>query len=77
MCFVHPSHLSRKFKQDTGVSIKYYYQSIRIERAKYFLKTEGLSIEEISWLAGYEDSSYFTRVFKNLMNMTPSEHKKT
>lgn len=70
------SHLSRKFKQETGFSITGYQQMLRIKQAKYLLKTENLSIEEISWLVGYDDPSYFTRVFKKESGMTPTQFRK-
>ncbi|WP_156291808.1 helix-turn-helix domain-containing protein [Oceanobacillus salinisoli] len=75
MTFTHPSHLSRKFKQETGLTITGYQQMLRINRAKFLLKTETLPIEEISWLVGYEDSSYFTRVFKKETGYTPTQYR--
>lgn len=57
-CSIHPSHLSRKFKQETDQSITVYLQQIRINKAKHLLANENLSIEEIAWMIGYEDSSY-------------------
>ncbi|MDQ0256705.1 AraC-like DNA-binding protein [Evansella vedderi] len=76
LCFTHRSHLSRKFKQETGTTITMYQQKIRMEKAKYLLKHEKMSIEEIAWTVGYEDSSYFTRVFKKELGITPSQFLK-
>ena len=69
--FTHPSHLSRKFKQETNMTITAYQQKIRIHQAKHLLKNENMPIEEIAWMVGYEDSSYFTRVFKQETGYTP------
>ncbi|MRH43230.1 AraC family transcriptional regulator [Aquibacillus halophilus] len=74
LCFTHPSHLSRKFKQETSMTITAYQQMLRIEEAKYLLKNENVSVEEIAWLIGYEDSSYFARVFKKETGCTPSQY---
>ncbi|MBU8906523.1 helix-turn-helix domain-containing protein [Desertibacillus haloalkaliphilus] len=74
-CYVHPSHLSRKFKQETGMTVKEYQQKIRIERAIEILDNEKLSVEEVAWFIGYEDPSYFTRVFKNKTGLTPSDYR--
>ncbi|WP_010281411.1 helix-turn-helix domain-containing protein [Bacillus timonensis] len=71
----HASHLSRKFKEETGYTITSYQQMLRINQAKYLLKSEKLSIEEISWLVGYDDPSYFTRVFKKESGMTPTQYR--
>lgn len=73
--FTHPGHLSRKFKQDTGKTIIGYQQMLRIERAKYLLENNNLPIEEIAWLVGYEDTSYFSRVFKKEIECTPTEYR--
>ncbi|WP_138420109.1 AraC family transcriptional regulator [Aquibacillus sediminis] len=75
LCNTHPNHLSRKFKQETNKTIIGYQQMIRIDKAKHLLKNESLSIEEIAWLIGYEDSSYFSRVFKKETGFTPSLYK--
>ncbi|UJL46974.1 helix-turn-helix transcriptional regulator [Virgibacillus sp. NKC19-16] len=75
LCFTHPSHLSRKFKQETDMTITGYQQMIRINKAKHLLKNESISIEEIAWLVGYEDSSYFSRVFKKETGKTPSQYR--
>lgn len=73
--FTHPGHLSRKFKQDTGKTLVSYQQTLRIERAKYLLDTENLPIEEIAWIVGYDDASYFSRVFKKEVGCTPTEYR--
>ena len=73
--FTHPSHLSRKFKKETGKTVIGYQQMLRMNRAKYLLESENLPIEEISWFVGYEDSSYFSRVFKKEFGYTPTEYR--
>ncbi|WP_158591791.1 AraC family transcriptional regulator [Oceanobacillus halophilus] len=75
LTFTHPSHLSRKFKQETGLTITGYQQTLRINQAKYLLRSENLPIEEIAWLVGYDDSSYFTRVFKKETGSTPTQYR--
>ena len=75
MLFIHPSHLSRKFKKETNMTITAYLQKIRIEHAQYLLKNKNMPIEEIAWLVGYGDSSYFTRVFKQQTGHTPSQYR--
>lgn len=73
--FTHPGHLSRIFKKDTGKTIIGYQQFLRIDKAKYFLDNDNLPIEEVAWLVGYEDSSYFSRVFKKEVGCTPTEFR--
>ncbi|MEH7304063.1 helix-turn-helix domain-containing protein [Neobacillus drentensis] len=72
---IHPSHLSRKFKEETKITLTAFQQMLRIKEAKHLLKTENLSIEEIAWTIGYDDPSYFTRVFKKETGRTPSQYR--
>ncbi len=69
-------HLSRKFKSETGVSLNQYINSVRISRAKDLLKKPFNSITQVAGLCGYNDSNYFTEVFKNLTGQTPLKYSK-
>ena len=71
----HPSHLSRKFKEETMMTITAYQQMLRINQAKHLIKTENLSVEEIAWTIGYDDPSYFARVFKKETGRTPTQYR--
>ena len=73
---VHPSHLSRKFKQDTGLTIIDYVNQKRIEEAKLHLQAGSATITDIALIVGYNDLNYFTRVFKKLTGQTPSQYMK-
>ena len=53
ICHTHPGHLSRKFKQETNMTITAYQKMLRINKAKHLLKTEHLSIDEVAWIVGY------------------------
>jgi AraC-like DNA-binding protein len=71
----HPSHLSRKFKDETKMTLTAFQQILRMKQAKHLLKTENLSVEEIAWTIGYDDPSYFARVFKKETGSTPSQYR--
>lgn len=73
--FIHPSHLSRKFKQETNMTITAYQQKVRIDNAKHLLSNDSIPVEEVAWMVGYEDSSYFTRVFKRITGYTPTQYR--
>jgi YesN/AraC family two-component response regulator len=47
----------------------------RIEKAVEFIKQSGLNLTEVSYLVGYEDYTYFSRVFHKIMGVSPSEYK--
>lgn len=71
-------HLCRKFKEATGVSIVDYIQRCRIERAKELLKKPGdRYIFNIAREVGFNDASYFNRIFKKYTSFTPNEYQKT
>ncbi|MGM9803276.1 MAG: helix-turn-helix domain-containing protein [Muribaculaceae bacterium] len=49
--------------------------SIRIERAQRLLKSSNKPVSEVATECGFEDSSYFVRVFKNTLGMTPTQYR--
>ena len=73
---VNPSHLSRKFKEDTGMNITEFINQKRIEEAKLYLKRGNISITDIAFMVGFNDLNYFSKVFKKLTSVTPSQYAK-
>ncbi|MCQ6278792.1 helix-turn-helix transcriptional regulator [Bacillus sp. EB600] len=73
---VNPSHLSRKFKEDTNTNIIDYINHKRIDEAKLYLQRGNTSVTEVAFLVGYNDHNYFTRVFKKITSITPSQYMK-
>jgi len=65
------SHLSRKFKKVIGIGINEYITSVRITNAEKLLREKAYSITEISEMCGFNDSNYFSSVFKNMKGVTP------
>ncbi|TXK84595.1 helix-turn-helix transcriptional regulator [Paenibacillus sp. N3.4] len=54
-----------------------YLIGIRMETAKQLLETGTLSVTEVGARVGYEDSKYFSQLFKKCTSLTPSEYQKT
>lgn len=71
---VSPSTISRKFKEETKMNINDYINHQRIEMAKYHFEEGYESITEVSYKTGYNDSSYFTKVFKKFAGVLPKEY---
>lgn len=69
------SYLSRRFKQETGVSISEYVANLRCEHAAEMLQSTAIPIQDISSFVGYLDSNYFVKVFKKKYNLTPSQYR--
>ncbi len=67
---------NRRFKSATGESVNGYLQLLRIDFAKKSLINTQLSFEDISLESGYENISYFRRIFKKHTSLTPSEYRK-
>ena len=72
---LNPSYFSSIFKKEVGVSFSNYLNKIRIEQSKLLLKNTDSSIVEIALEVGFEDQSYFSKVFKNLTKMTPKQYR--
>lgn len=70
------STLTRTFKEATGLSPIEYHLRIRIKKAGEILCSSNLSITEIAGRTGFDDSNYFSRQFKKIMDISPLEYRK-
>lgn len=68
--------LLNDFKKHTGQSINHYLIGLRLNMASTLLRDTELSIEEICERTGFSDISYFSKVFKKGINLTPSEYRR-
>ncbi|MBQ6824539.1 MAG: helix-turn-helix domain-containing protein [Clostridia bacterium] len=75
-CAVHPQYLGRLFTKHTGERFHQMLNRIRIERAKHLLHKTDYTVLEIAMLCGYENVTYFNRLFKRDCGMTPREYRK-
>jgi len=66
-------NLKRRFSQATDISINKYVQEVRVDKAKKLLLATEESIKNISFEVGYENDSFFSRLFKRKTGMTPSK----
>jgi signal transduction histidine kinase/AraC-like DNA-binding protein/CheY-like chemotaxis protein/ABC-type xylose transport system substrate-binding protein len=67
--------LYRKVKAVLGLNVNDYILSVRMQKAKYLLLNEDLTISEISFKVGFSSQAYFSTVFKSKIGFTPSEFK--
>lgn len=74
--YINKSYLSLQFKHELGITFTDYLNSIRIKVSKDLLSTTNLSILDISLYSGFEDQSYFTKVFKKIEGCMPKEYRK-
>ena len=71
------SQLNRKLNGLIGKTLGYTLRLFRFHKAKILLKTTNLTISEVSFQAGFNSPSYFTRKFKAAYNMTPSNFRES
>ncbi len=70
-------YLSRSFKEVTGYGINEYVNILRTKRAKQLLEETTLSVSEIAGMTGYESITYFEKIFKTYMTVSPLKYRKT
>jgi len=67
--------LERRFKQATGVTPLRYLQQLRVETAKRLLEEGTQTFNEITYQVGYEDISFFRKIFVRLTGLRPREYQ--
>ncbi|MDR0197732.1 MAG: response regulator [Oscillospiraceae bacterium] len=71
----NPSHLSRTFKKETGEAVVEYINRTRIEKAKELLTFTDMMAYEVAEAVGFNDSTYFSLVFKKITGVSPKDYK--
>lgn len=72
----NPSYLSSYFSQHLNKGFSDYLTDIRINKAKELLNNDDLSIADVGSMVGYQDHSYFCKVFKKKTKQSPSRFRK-
>lgn len=72
---ISTSHLSRIFREHTGVTLVEYLNVRKVEECQYFLRTTNKAISDISSSFHFCNQSYFTRIFKKYTGITPKQYR--
>lgn len=72
---LNPAYFSTLFRQSTGSTFKEYLNMVRIEESKRLLANTDYSIIDIALATGFEDQSYFSKVFKKYTGLTPKQYR--
>jgi two-component system response regulator YesN len=70
------AHFSKVFKEETGQGFVHSLNQIRVERSKDLLRDHSISLAAITEMVGFEDQSYFTKVFRRHTGMSPGQFRK-
>ena len=72
----HTPYMSKRFKQETGVTFSEYLKHVRIDASRRLLINTDKSVAEISELVGYMDTTFFHNTFRTIVGCTPLEYRK-
>jgi len=68
-------YFSTVFKEEMGENLSNYLNRLRIEKAAAMLITTNMPISEVARICGFEDQSWFSKIFKNNTNLTPGKYR--
>lgn len=71
-----PSYFSNLFLKRTGYAPLSYFNQIKIQKACQFLDFTDMKVNQVCYRVGIEDAYYFSRLFSQIMGMSPREYKK-
>lgn len=74
---ISPFYFSKLFKEETGENFIDYVTMARMQKAKDLLRDQSKSIKEISAETGYADPNYFSKLFKKIVGLTPTEYRES
>jgi len=75
--YMNPSYFSRLFKKETGETFIEYVNKMKVHRAKELLDQTNLPVAKICEALGYDNHSYFIKMFKTVAGVTPQEYRGT
>jgi two-component system response regulator YesN len=73
---VSPAHLSRLFAEHLKTNFIDYVTALRINEAERLFKESLITVKEAAYAVGYQDPNYFSRTFKKIKGILPTEMKK-
>lgn len=73
--YFSPAYFSRVFKEEMNESFSVYLNRVRIAKSKTLLLHRDLRLADIAMMVGFEDQSYFTKVFKKMEGITPLRYR--
>ena len=72
-----PIYISKLFKEQLGINYITFLTECRLEKAKKMMLNPEKSLKEITFEVGYQDPNYFSKVFKRIIGVSPTEYRKS
>ncbi len=69
------TYISRIFKEEMNVTLSKYINKTRIEKSKILLLDCSLSLTDVATLVGFEEQSYYTKIFRGFTGMSPGKYR--
>lgn len=73
--YLSRSYLSSLFREETGQTLFSYINQVRVEKSKLFLMDPSISLASVAAMCGFEDQSYFTKVFRKITSLSPKQYR--
>lgn len=73
---IHPVHLSRDFSKYFNSSLGEYIRKLKVQKSLQLISEKSLDLTSIAFECGFSDQSHFTRCFKEINGINPSEYRK-
>ena len=77
LCDLSPFQFSRRFKKEQGLTFRDFVVKVRIQRAAELMSHSAVSVTEAAFVVGFNDLSYFSRMFRRQLGVTPSHYRRT
>lgn len=76
LCFYSNSHFMKYFKRYMGMPFTQYLNDFRLEKAGVLLRTTSMTVTAVAQRCGFDNISYFNRLFKGKYHMAPGEYRR-
>lgn len=73
--YLSRSYLSSIFKEETGMNLSSFINAVRVEKSKALLLDNTVRLVDVANLCGFEDQSYYTKVFKRVVGVSPKRYR--